>query len=115
MSIEEKDWPQEIVVSLDPPFADDRGAIQPLVDVDIKSCVLINSKKGSVRAIRGHVRGGLLGLGGRVVSEEAGVRRGEGEVNARTILATSFQVGELGTFAPAPASSRGLGATEPQS
>ncbi len=33
---------------------DARGAIQPLVDEDMKSCVLISSKQGTVRANHYH-------------------------------------------------------------
>ncbi len=36
------------------PFVDARGAIQPLVDEDMKSCVLISSKQGTVRANHYH-------------------------------------------------------------
>ena len=46
--------PKEIIVELEAPFVDDRGAIQPLVDKSMKSCVLITSKKGSVRANHYH-------------------------------------------------------------
>ncbi len=47
-------WPKEVIVSLPDPFVDARGAIQPLVDEDMKSCVLISSKKGTVRANHYH-------------------------------------------------------------
>ena len=47
-------WPKEVIVLLPDPFVDARGAIQPLVDEDIKSCVLISSKKGTVRANHYH-------------------------------------------------------------
>ena len=47
-------WPREVIVPLHPPYADARGAIQPLVDMDMKSCVLISSKAGSVRANHYH-------------------------------------------------------------
>jgi len=46
--------PKEVIVDLEPPFADARGAIQPLVDVDMKSCVLITSNKGTLRANHYH-------------------------------------------------------------
>ena len=46
--------PKEVIVLLPDPFVDARGAIQPLVDEDIKSCVLISSKKGTVRANHYH-------------------------------------------------------------
>ena len=52
---EEKErWPKDVIVSLADPFVDARGAIQPLVDEDMKSCVLISSKKGTVRANHYH-------------------------------------------------------------
>ena len=55
LSEEEKaSWPDGVVLPLEEPFADDRGAIQPLVDADMKSCVLITSKKGTVRANHYH-------------------------------------------------------------
>ncbi len=47
-------WPASVIVPLEPPFADERGAIQPLVDLPMKSCVLISSKKGTVRANHYH-------------------------------------------------------------
>lgn len=42
------------VVELEAPFRDARGEIQPLVDEDMKSAVLISSKKGTVRANHYH-------------------------------------------------------------
>jgi quercetin dioxygenase-like cupin family protein len=47
-------WPRDVIVELAPAFVDARGEIQPLVDMDMKSCVLITSKKGSVRANHYH-------------------------------------------------------------
>ncbi len=47
-------WPASVIVPLETPFADERGAIQPLVDLPMKSCVLISSKKGTVRANHYH-------------------------------------------------------------
>lgn len=47
-------WPEEVIVALEKAFEDDRGSIQPLVDLPMKSCVLITSKKGSVRANHYH-------------------------------------------------------------
>jgi quercetin dioxygenase-like cupin family protein len=47
-------WPTTVKVALEKPFLDDRGAIQPLVDVEMESCVLISSKKGTVRANHYH-------------------------------------------------------------
>ena len=51
---EKQRWPAEPLVSLEAPFADDRGAIQPLVDIDMQSAVMISSKKGTVRANHYH-------------------------------------------------------------
>jgi quercetin dioxygenase-like cupin family protein len=47
-------WPRDVIVPLNAPYADARGAIQPLVDMHMKSCVLISSKAGSVRANHYH-------------------------------------------------------------
>lgn len=51
---ERASWPKTVLVPLESPFVDSRGAIQPLVDVPMKSCVLISSKKGTVRANHYH-------------------------------------------------------------
>lgn len=42
------------IVDMEAPFADARGAIQPLVDENMKSAVLISSKQGTVRANHFH-------------------------------------------------------------
>ena len=42
------------MVTLEKPFVDARGAIQPLVDEMMKSAVMIESKKGSLRANHYH-------------------------------------------------------------
>lgn len=47
-------YPKTPIVPLEKPFVDDRGSIQPLVDVSMESCVLITSKKGTVRANHWH-------------------------------------------------------------
>ena len=47
-------WPVDVVVPLEDPFADERGAIQPLVDAAMESAVLITSRKGTVRANHYH-------------------------------------------------------------
>jgi dTDP-4-dehydrorhamnose 3,5-epimerase-like enzyme len=47
-------WPTSVIVPLHSPFTDARGVIQPLVDMDMKSCVLISSKAGTVRANHYH-------------------------------------------------------------
>jgi quercetin dioxygenase-like cupin family protein len=51
---EKASWPKIVIVPLEKPYADERGAIQPLVDVTMESCVLISSKKGTVRANHYH-------------------------------------------------------------
>ena len=47
-------WPNQPIVSLEKPFKDARGEIKPLVDRLMKSAVLIESKKGSLRANHYH-------------------------------------------------------------
>lgn len=42
------------MVELEAPFEDARGAIYPIVDEVMKSCVIITSKKGTVRANHYH-------------------------------------------------------------
>ena len=51
---EKKLWPKKILVDLESPFKDQRGSIQPLVDTMMKSAVMINSTKGSIRANHYH-------------------------------------------------------------
>jgi uncharacterized RmlC-like cupin family protein len=51
---EKADWPREVMVSLEKPFIDVRGVIQPLVDRLMKSAVLIESKAGTIRANHFH-------------------------------------------------------------
>jgi len=51
---EKASWPDEAIVPLEKPFVDDRGAIQPLVDRMMKSAVMIESKKGALRANHYH-------------------------------------------------------------
>jgi dTDP-4-dehydrorhamnose 3,5-epimerase-like enzyme len=46
--------PKEVQIELEKPFADERGEIQPLVDLPMKSCVLISSKKNTIRANHYH-------------------------------------------------------------
>jgi quercetin dioxygenase-like cupin family protein len=43
-----------VIIDLEKPFVDERGEIIPLVDVLMKSCVLITSKKGTIRANHYH-------------------------------------------------------------
>lgn len=47
-------WPEHGVVKLEKPFVDARGKIQPLVDLMMRSAVLIESKAGSLRANHYH-------------------------------------------------------------
>jgi len=47
-------WPDQALVPLEKPFVDGRGAIQPLVDRMMKSAVMIESKKGALRANHYH-------------------------------------------------------------
>src|SRR5271167_3329446 len=51
---ERRTWPTSVKVPLEKPFSDARGYIQPLVDLPMESCVLITSKKGTVRANHYH-------------------------------------------------------------
>ena len=51
---ERKMWPSEPLVDLQKPFTDKRGSIQPLVDLMMKSAVMIESKAGSLRANHYH-------------------------------------------------------------
>ena len=51
---EKASWPKEPKVPLEKPFIDKRGKIQPLVDLMMKSAVMIESKKGSLRANHYH-------------------------------------------------------------
>ena len=49
-----KNWPAKPLVDLEKPFIDNRGSIQPLVDLLMKSAVMIHSKAGSLRANHYH-------------------------------------------------------------
>jgi len=51
---ERASYPKTVIVQLEKPFIDERGGIYPLVDVTMESCVLISSKKGTVRANHYH-------------------------------------------------------------
>lgn len=44
----------EVIVKMEPPFLDARGAIIPLIEAEMKSALLIHSKPGSVRANHYH-------------------------------------------------------------
>lgn len=48
-------WPTGPVVELPDAHADDRGAIQPLVDLPMKNVSLITSRKGSLRSNHYHL------------------------------------------------------------
>lgn len=52
---EESMWPKEHLVPLDPPHADERGAIQSLVNFPMKNLSLISSKKGALRSNHYHM------------------------------------------------------------
>lgn len=47
-------WPQQALVQLEPPFVDERGIIQPLVDRAMLSAVLISSNAGAIRGNHYH-------------------------------------------------------------
>lgn len=51
---ERKTWPTSTKIKLEKPFVDARGMIQPLVDMDMKSALMISSRKGTVRANHYH-------------------------------------------------------------
>lgn len=51
---EKAQWPKEVLVELDAPHTDERGDIQPILDAEMQSCVIITSKKGSTRANHYH-------------------------------------------------------------
>ena len=53
-SEEKNSWPKDVIVKLESPHSDERGNILPLVDLPMKSCVLITSKKGTIRANHYH-------------------------------------------------------------
>lgn len=44
----------QVVVPLEPPFADERGEIQPLVEAEMRSALVITSKKGTLRGNHYH-------------------------------------------------------------
>src|SRR4026209_1649130 len=52
---DESMWPKQGRVELDAPHADERGAIQSLVNFPMKNLSLITSKKGTVRSNHYHV------------------------------------------------------------
>lgn len=52
---DESMWPVDTRVDLPPPHADERGAIQSLVNFPMKNLSLITSKKGTVRSNHYHL------------------------------------------------------------
>jgi dTDP-4-dehydrorhamnose 3,5-epimerase-like enzyme len=52
---DESMWPERGIVALDPPHADERGAIQSLVNLPMKNMSVITSKKGTVRSNHYHM------------------------------------------------------------
>jgi quercetin dioxygenase-like cupin family protein len=51
---EKATWPKDVIVTLEKPFVDVRGALRPLVDRLMKSAVLIESSAGTIRANHYH-------------------------------------------------------------
>ena len=47
-------WPSHGIIELEKPFVDKRGSIKPLVDIMMKSAIVIESKAGSLRANHYH-------------------------------------------------------------
>src|SRR5580704_8929904 len=47
-------FPKEVVMTLEKPFVDSRGAIQTLADAEMRTVQIITSKKGTVRANHYH-------------------------------------------------------------
>ncbi len=47
-------WSKEVIVPLEKPFVDARGAIQNLIEADMRMAVFISSRKGAVRANHYH-------------------------------------------------------------
>ena len=52
---DESMWPSEHLIELEAPHADERGAIQCLVNFPMKNLSLITSKKGTVRSNHYHL------------------------------------------------------------
>ena len=51
---EKASWPKDPMIRLEKPFIDARGTIRPLVDEIMKSAVMIESKRDSLRANHYH-------------------------------------------------------------
>ncbi len=47
-------WPEQARIPLEPPFQDERGSIQSLVNFPMKNLCIITSKKGSIRSNHYH-------------------------------------------------------------
>ena len=54
MSDIDANLPSDVIVPLEAPHTDERGEIQPLVDREMHSALVISSKKGSIRANHYH-------------------------------------------------------------
>lgn len=52
--VDKQEYPEDPIVSLDPPFIDDRGMIQNLLNCNINGAAIITSKKGSERSNHYH-------------------------------------------------------------
>ena len=48
------DPPEEVLIPLESPYVDDRGTIQNLIEADMRMAVMIDSRKGAVRANHYH-------------------------------------------------------------
>lgn len=53
-AVNNKEYPSENIVPLDPPFVDDRGHIQNLLNTNVSGAAVIISKKGSIRSNHYH-------------------------------------------------------------
>lgn len=52
---EKQTWPAQVLIELERPHSDARGVIQPLVDLPMRSALLISSAKGAVRGNHHHL------------------------------------------------------------
>jgi quercetin dioxygenase-like cupin family protein len=53
-AVNEEEYPEDPIVPLDPPFLDDRGGIQNLLNTPVQCASIITSKAGSVRSNHWH-------------------------------------------------------------
>ena len=51
---DQESWPKEVIIPLEKPVVDDRGVIQNLIEAPMRMAVMIESKKGAVRANHYH-------------------------------------------------------------